>query len=41
MAIKVQSDKQRSTKHTHNTKYRITRTPLKTALIPVYNAKSV
>ena len=28
---KVQKDKQRSTKHTHKTKYRVTRTPLKTA----------
>ncbi len=27
---KVQKDKQRSTKHTHKTKYRVTRTPLKT-----------
>ena len=27
---KVQKDKQRSTKHTHKTKDRITRTPLKT-----------
>jgi len=27
---KVQKDKQRSTKHTHNTKVRVTRTPLKT-----------
>ena len=27
---KVQKDKQRSTKHTHTTKYRVTRTPLKT-----------
>jgi hypothetical protein len=27
---KVQEDKQRSTKHTHKTKDRITRTPLKT-----------
>jgi hypothetical protein len=27
---KVQKDKQRSTKHTHNTKDRVTRTPLKT-----------
>jgi hypothetical protein len=26
---KVQKDKQRSTKHTHNTKDRVTRTPLK------------
>ena len=28
--VKVQKDKQRSTKHTHTTKYRVTRTPLKT-----------
>ena len=28
---KVQKDKQRSTKHTHKTKDRVTRTPLKTA----------
>jgi hypothetical protein len=27
---KVQNDKQRSTKHTHKTKDRVTRTPLKT-----------
>ena len=27
---KVQKDKQRSTKHTHKTKDRVTRTPLKT-----------
>jgi hypothetical protein len=27
---KVQKDKQRSTKHTHKTKHRVTRTPLKT-----------
>ena len=27
---KVQRDKQRSTKHTHKTKDRVTRTPLKT-----------
>jgi hypothetical protein len=27
---KVQKDKQRSTKHTHKTKYRVTRTPLNT-----------
>jgi len=27
---KGQKDKQRSTKHTHKTKYRVTRTPLKT-----------
>ena len=27
---KVQTDKQRSTKHTHKTKERVTRTPLKT-----------
>jgi hypothetical protein len=27
---KVQKDKQRSTKHTHKTKYRETQTPLKT-----------
>jgi hypothetical protein len=27
---KVQKDKQRSTKHTHNTEDRVTRTPLKT-----------
>jgi hypothetical protein len=27
---KVQTDKQRSTKHTHKTKDRVTRTPLKT-----------
>ena len=27
---KVQKDKQRSTKHTYKTKYRVTRTPLKT-----------
>jgi hypothetical protein len=27
---KGQIDKQRSTKHTHKTKYRVTRTPLKT-----------
>ena len=27
---KVQKDKQRSTKHTHNTKDRVTRSPLKT-----------
>ena len=27
---KVQKDKQRSTKHTHTTKDRVTRTPLKT-----------
>jgi isoaspartyl peptidase/L-asparaginase-like protein (Ntn-hydrolase superfamily) len=27
---KVQEEKQRSTKHTHKTKHRITRTPLKT-----------
>ena len=27
---KVQKDKQRSTKHTNKTKYRVTRTPLKT-----------
>ena len=27
---KVQKDKQRSTKHTHKTKVRVTRTPLKT-----------
>jgi hypothetical protein len=27
---KVQKDKQRSTKHTHETKDRVTRTPLKT-----------
>jgi hypothetical protein len=26
---KVQKDQQRSTKHTHTTKYRVTRTPLK------------
>ena len=26
--VKVQKDKQRSTKHTHNTKDRVTRTPL-------------
>ena len=26
---KVQMDKQRSTKHTHKAKYRVTRTPLK------------
>jgi hypothetical protein len=26
----VQKDKQRSTKHTYKTKYRVTRTPLKT-----------
>ena len=30
MAKKVQMDKQRSTKHTHKTKDRVTRTPLKT-----------
>jgi hypothetical protein len=30
---KVQKDKQRSTKHTHNIKDRVTRTPLKTANI--------
>ena len=29
---KVQNDKQRSTKHTHKTKDRVTRTPLKTGL---------
>ena len=29
MAKKVQKDKQRSTKHTHKTKDRVTRTPLK------------
>ena len=29
---KVQEDKQRSTKHTHKTKDRITRTPLKTGV---------
>ena len=28
--VKVQQDKQRSTKHTHKTKDRVTRTPLKT-----------
>ena len=28
--VKVQKDKQRSTKHTHKTKDRVTRTPLKT-----------
>jgi hypothetical protein len=27
---KVQKDKQQSAKHTHQTKYRVTRTPLKT-----------
>ena len=27
---KAKKDKQRSTKHTHKTKYRVTRTPLKT-----------
>ena len=27
---KIQKDKQRSTKHTHEAKYRVTRTPLKT-----------
>jgi len=27
---KEQKDKQRSTKHTHKTKYRVTQTPLKT-----------
>ena len=30
---KVQKDKQRSTKHTHTTKYRVTRTPLKQTTI--------
>jgi hypothetical protein len=29
---KVQKDKQRSTKHTHKTKDRVTRTPLKTGM---------
>ena len=29
---KVQKDKQRSTKHTHKTKDRVTRTPLKTGV---------
>jgi len=29
---KVQKDKQRSTKHTHRTKDRVTRTPLKTGV---------
>jgi hypothetical protein len=29
---KVQKDKQRSTKHTHKTKDRVTRTPLKTGI---------
>ena len=29
---KVQRDKQRSTKHTHRTKDRVTRTPLKTGV---------
>jgi len=32
MTKKVQKDKQRSTKHTHKTKYRVTGTPLKTTL---------
>ena len=31
---KVQQDKQRSTKHTHKTKDRVTRTPLKTVGAP-------
>jgi hypothetical protein len=30
MAMKGQKDKQRSTKHTHKTKDRVTRSPLKT-----------
>ena len=29
---KIQNDKQRSTKHTHRTKDRVTRTPLKTGV---------
>ena len=29
---KVQKDKQQSTKHTYKTKYRVTRTPLKTGV---------
>jgi hypothetical protein len=34
---KGQKDKQRSTKHTHNTKDRVTRTPLKMGVNPVAN----
>jgi len=30
--VKVQKDKQRSTKHTHTIKHRVTRTPLKTVV---------
>ena len=33
---KVQKDKQRCTKHTHKTKDRVTRTPIKTYQIPNY-----
>jgi len=36
---KVQKDKQRSTKRTHKPKDRVTRTPLKTAVLPLRRGK--